>query len=398
MKPVDPGNRVRALNVQRIELEKQNQELRRAWIEENAALKRFADFYDFSPVGFFSLRPDGTIFQTNLTGARLLGDVRERLVGRHLQHFVAATDQSLLDGFLRAVFAGEEKQTCELALAIEGQPARTVQINAMLTPGQQECRAAVLDITRRKLNEEKLRAMAASLETQVAGRTLQIRRLSAQLTMAEERERRKLAQELHDDLGQLLAVIKIKLTSLTTGPHQPLIDQIVALVDQSERSARMITLELSPPVLHTLGLGPALDWLGDEIARIYGVNVRVKYVICPNGMAEEIQALLYRAARELLINVAKHAGISEAKLAYRCNGGQLTLVICDAGCGFEPADHFGEWGGHKNFGLRSIYERITNFGGRMVVDSSPGNGATVTLTIPCGNLAKERCDGSHYSG
>jgi signal transduction histidine kinase len=151
-------------------------------------------------------------------------------------------------------------------------------------------------------------------------------------------------------------------------------------------------------VLHTLGLGPALDWLGEEIARIYGVNVRVKYAICPNGMAEEIQALLYRSARELLINIAKHAGVRDASLAYSCIGGQLTLVISDAGCGFEPADHFGEWRGHKSFGLRSIYERITNFGGRMVVVSSPGKGTTVTLTIPCANLAKERCDGSHYSG
>lgn len=99
-------------------------------------------------------------------------------------------------------------------------------------------------------------------------------------------------------------------------------------------------------------------------------------------MAEEMQAALYRSARELLINVAKHAAVREASLSCLCDGDRLMIVVSDAGCGFDPADHVGAWSGHGSFGLRSIHERIINFGGEVDIDSSPGNGTTVTLSLP----------------
>ena len=95
-----------------------------------------------------------------------------------------------------------------------------------------------------------------------------------------------------------------------------------------------------------------------------------------------MQAVLYRSARELLINVARHAAVREASLSCLCHGDRLVIAVCDAGWGVEPGDHFGASSWQGSFGLRAIYERITNLGGEVDIDSSPGNGATVTLSVP----------------
>ncbi|MCX7180858.1 MAG: sensor histidine kinase [Proteobacteria bacterium] len=260
----------------------------------------------------------------------------------------------------------------------------------LTAPGKApQLRLVLTDITEQKRAQEKLARMAASLEAKVAERTNQLRRLSARLTLAEERERRLLAQELHDNLGQLLAVIKIKLTSLVVGSIDSSIHQVVELVDQAERSARAITLELSPPILHTLGLVAALEWLADEMARIYGLRVHFEGERAPKPQVSEIQATLYRAVRELLINVARHARVSDAGLYCRCDGNQLTLVVSDDGCGFDPTGYHDGAAGNGGFGLNSIHERVTNIGGRMEIDSSLGKGTMVTLTVPCSIAARE---------
>lgn len=244
-------------------------------------------------------------------------------------------------------------------------------------------RGIMVDVTSRRQAEDQLREMAGVLEAKVAERTAQLRRVSAELTMTEERERRKLAQDLHDDLSQLLAVIKIKLASIDAGSQAGEIARIVALVDQADQAARNISQQLSPPVLQTMGLMPALEWLADEIGRIYGLVVHVDPVGCDRQMSDEVQAVLYRSARELLINVAKHAGIGEASLTCLCDRKSLTLVVSDAGRGFDPAEHLGELADPHHFGLRSVRERIANIGGSMEVDSSPGNGATIAVVMPC---------------
>lgn len=515
----DTRHLLHELQAHQIELELQNEELRRSQSEIEAALERFADFHDFSPAGFFSLDRDGAIARLNLTGARLLGQERDRLAGRRFSAFVAAADRPRFKAFLQGAFAGEAAQNCELELAIAGLAPQTVQITATLSPDRQECRAVVVDVTgykrieqalreserrfrdvadisadwiwevdlagrytyasesvrvllgyapediigrtafdlmppdealrvgaafaaivmreesfrdlenivldsiggrhdtlsngtpirdaagrmigyrgvdrdisRRRQAEENLALLAASLDKRVVERTRELRRVSAQLTMFEERERRKLAEDLHDNLGQLLAVIKIKLTSLPDDLPQAALGQVVDLVEQADRAARSITQQLSPPILNTLGLGPALEWLGEETGRSFGLKVHVDVGECGKRLVDEVQAVLYRAARELLINAAKHAGVKEASLTCLCHHERLVLVVSDAGKGFEPAEHIGAGHGHGSFGLRSIHERMINLGGEVDIDSSPGNGTTVTLSVPRIIEGKEICD------
>lgn len=249
-------------------------------------------------------------------------------------------------------------------------------------------RGIMVDISRSKEIEWQLREMAANLEAMIEERTLRLRRLAAQLTVTEERERRMLAQDLHDNLGQLLAVLKIKLTSIGGNTPQASLEQVIDLVDQAERSARSITLELSPPILHRLGLMPALEWLGDEIERVYGLSVEVEGSACETGLGPELEAVLYRATRELLINVAKHAKVDRARATVLCDEDKLIICVSDDGCGFDRNEHGGPLSGQRSFGLSSIYERIVNLGGAMEVDSSPGNGTTITLNVPRRNDLK----------
>lgn len=274
---------------------------------------------------------------------------------------------------------------------------RTIWLHDMVTVVLEEgvprwLRGITVDVTARKQAEEELRVMANLLEQKVVERTAQLRQLASQLTMAEERERQALAQDLHDNLGQLLAVIKIKLSSLDAAAPESSIANVVSLVSQAEQSVRTVTVKLNPPVLYSLGLVPALEWLGEEIERVYGLKVHVDHDHCRKHLVDEVQAVLFRSVRELLVNVAKHARVDEVSLSCMCQSDRLLLVVSDAGCGFDPAAHMGQWSAQQGFGLRSINERIRNLGGDVEIDSSPGNGTTITLSVACSSIEREICD------
>jgi len=247
-----------------------------------------------------------------------------------------------------------------------------------------------IDITERKLAEQQLRKLTATLESTVNERTAELRKLAGRLTRTEERERRLLAKELHDDLGQLLAAIKIRLTSLTRKALQPSIDRIVELVDKAEESARGIVRQLSPPLLSEMGVVSALDWLAQEMDKVFGLVVEIHVEGEPNRLDKENLAILYRSVRELLINVAKHAGVALARVTCIDDGVCLTVSVSDEGCGFDTRPRASKSPSkHVGFGLWSIDERISTLGGKMEVDSCPGGGTTIRLVLPYTVAAKE---------
>lgn len=231
------------------------------------------------------------------------------------------------------------------------------------------------------------RAVAVLLEERVRERTTQLRALTAELALTEERERRVLARDLHDDLGQLLAIIKIKLTSLEEserrGALKGPLQEIEALVDQANRSARSLMLQLSPPTLQTLGLVPALEWLGEEMERIYGLSVRIDKDGDLPALEEPARTTIFRAIRELLINVAKHAQTNVAQInCHQPASGQLSVSVTDQGRGFDSERALSSPAKDSGFGLISVRERIEFIGGRMTLDTMPGYGTTITIVFP----------------
>lgn len=239
-----------------------------------------------------------------------------------------------------------------------------------------------LDITTQKRAQTQLEEMAASLETSVSKRTRELRQLAVQLAMTEERERQNLAQELHDNLSQYLIVLRIKLDQLNTTDAPATVTEMLRLLESAERSVRMVTRSLSPTTLNSRGLLPTLQWLVNEIKEMYGLDVLLAADGEPPLILEAVQSLLYRSARELLINVAKHAKVTQAELTFLCDDHQLILVVSDDGQGFDPGRQPSHTNGQEPFGLRSIAERIFGIGGEMAIDSGVGTGTTVTLTVP----------------
>jgi signal transduction histidine kinase len=240
-----------------------------------------------------------------------------------------------------------------------------------------------VDLARRERAIEATQAMAQELERRVAQRTEQLRALAADLEATEDRERRQIAHDLHDDLGQTLAAARIRLTNLCgdeRGEVRTTANDVGALIDRASSAIHSLASQLAPDVLHELGLAAALDWLGEEIERTFGLKVTVIDDGNPKPLAQEARSRLYRAVRELLINVAKHAQTDSAVVESECRDGQIVIRVSDAGIGYDTALIFA--GPRRGLGLISLHERLSLIGGKADVRSTPGEGTVAVLTAP----------------
>ncbi len=230
------------------------------------------------------------------------------------------------------------------------------------------------DVTERMRNLEKLQ-----LSRQ------QLFRLATELTRVEDRERRQLATCLHDDLGQLLAVLKMKLVLLGKSLDKPeagaLLAESCGLVDKSIASTRCLTRDLSPSVLYEFGLAHALDWLAGKIGAEHGLCIHVEAAAQLEDLDQDLASLLFRSVRELLMNVVKHAQACRVQCRLIQRDDRIVIGVEDDGVGIDPSRLEGIADG-QGFGLFSIRERLKLLGGNFAVESPPGCGTQVTLEVP----------------
>ncbi len=207
-----------------------------------------------------------------------------------------------------------------------------------------------------------------------------LRSLMAELLLTEEHERRRLAIDLHDGLSQTIALARMKLAALRQSMDGKLcgkLDEIDALIDQTNRDARAVSFELSPPVLHDLGLEPAVQWLVENIETRYGIKTALDDDGEPKPADPDTRVILFRSIRELLINAAKHAKARRVWVRLRRANDQLSATVEDDGVGMDP-EAASTWGS----GLISIHERLNHVGGSMAIESVPGHGTRVRLCAP----------------
>ena len=238
------------------------------------------------------------------------------------------------------------------------------------------------NFTAHKRALEETRGIADELERRVAQRTEQLHRLGADLEAAENRERRQIARDLHDDLGQTLAAARIRLAALCNDEREEVRKvaiEVDALIGSADKATRSLAAQLAPAVLYELGLCPALECLAEEIEQTFGLKVMVVDDGEPKPLSQEARSILYRAARELLINVAKHAGTDAAVLKTLREGDRIVLQVSDAGIGFDPAP-ISEVSRHdQGLGLVSVRERLSFIGGTVHVRSVLGDGTLAVL-------------------
>jgi light-regulated signal transduction histidine kinase (bacteriophytochrome) len=241
-----------------------------------------------------------------------------------------------------------------------------------------------VDLARRDREIEATRAMTEELERRVRERTEQLRALAADLEAVEERERRQIARDLHDDFGQTLAAARIRLTSLCNDKRAEIrrtANEVGTLLDRANSAIRSVAAQLAPDVLHELGLPAALDWLGEEIERTFELKVQIVDDGLPKPLAQEARSILYRAVRELLINVAKHARTDAASVECGCSEGRIVVRVADRGVGYDAATPPPS-AGPRGLGLISVRERLSLIGGTMELHSEPGVGTVARLTAP----------------
>ncbi len=223
--------------------------------------------------------------------------------------------------------------------------------------------------------------MTQSLEERVAAASIQVRTLAAQLALVEQREREAIASDLHDNLAQLLHVAKLKLAAFAESPveaaRRGMLEELRLLLDQAEASVRSLVFQIHPPLLSQLGLVPALQWLAEDLHRSHGLAVEVSDDGAAKLLEPATRAVAYRTVRELLINVAKHAGVHSARVELKPSGGVLAITVRDRGRGFAPPA-----AGDQGFGLLSLRERLSYIGGDLQIISMPDHGTEATLTVP----------------
>ncbi len=258
-----------------------------------------------------------------------------------------------------------------------------------------EFQGVARDVTEAKATELELRHARESLEQRVRERTAelarqtsQLRALASQLTLAEQRERTRLAHVLHDHLQQLLVGAKFGIGALknrmTENDRQAAIAHIDALMDDCIKASRELTVELSPPILSEAGLASGLQWLARWMQEKHGIEVVLEIDPGAAPEREDLKVLLYQSIRELLFNVVKHAGVARAELTMRLSEKDETILeVRDEGRGFDATEALPRGdSATTGFGLFSVRERLTMFGGRMEIDSAPGRGSRFLLVVP----------------
>jgi len=229
---------------------------------------------------------------------------------------------------------------------------------------------------------EELRALTASLEERVAERTQEVRSLASRLTLAEQRERNRIAQLLHDDLQQLLSSIRLQLhlmeTSNVLDSEQS--SEIDSMLAQAVDQTRRLSVDLSPPVLDQEGLGDALRWLRTQMADMHQLTVSLNAETGYLVKDRDLRVLLFQIIRELLFNVVKHAGVNEAQVTLNEAAGWLKIEVIDHGAGFDPSRLSDD--SMTGFGLNSVRERLELFGGRVSIFARLDEGCRVTVEVP----------------
>ena len=223
-------------------------------------------------------------------------------------------------------------------------------------------------------------------EQHVAQYQVLLRRLASDLVLAEERERRRIASELHERVGQNLALCRLRMSAMLESPPGeeaagPL-HEIADLLDFIIQDVRTLTVELSPPVLYELSFLDAVSWLGDRARERSGLAVEVVDDGQPKPLSEDVGVFLFKAIQELLVNVTKHADASSAKVSLARAADIIQVAVEDDGAGFDVQEQDSRLQASAGFGLFSIRERLNPLGGSIDVVSSPGRGTRVTLTAP----------------
>ncbi|UCE17274.1 MAG: PAS domain S-box protein [Gemmatimonadota bacterium] len=331
---------------------------------------------------------DGVVKLTNPKMSEILGYTPAELVSKPFVDFLHPDDRDMvMEKYINKLKGEETPSVYNLRTITKDGNIRWLQNNGVKIKweGKPATLKFLTDITERKKAEENLLVYQA-----------QLRSLASELSLAEERERRQLATELHDSIGQMLAVAKVKLGALRKtvdgAEIQTSLEEIQDLIDQTIHQTRTLTFNLSPPILYELGFEPAVEWLKDQIEERHGIQISFEDDMQPKLLNDDIRVVLFQAVRELLINVVKHARAQHVKISIQKERGAIRVDVLDDGIGFDMSVMEHHEGVIQGFGLFNIGERLDHLRGSFNVETKPGKGTHVTMIAPLKSDGCERED------
>ncbi|MBM83990.1 MAG: hypothetical protein CMJ78_25830 [Planctomycetaceae bacterium] len=342
--------------------------------------ERFRRYFDLGLIGMAITSPDKEWLEVNERLCQMLGYSKTKLrrikwdqcthpddLAKDIALFKRVINDEI-DGYvLEKRFICKNGQVIYVSMAVKCM--RTNQ-------GKVDCFVGLFqDITDRKKVEHQVRRYQRRLKS-----------MASELALTEERERRRLANDLHDHIGQTLALLKMKVgelqESVNSKEHCEEFEKIRGLLEDTIRDTRTLIFELSPPVLYELGLGPAIRWLAERLHDSHGVVCEVFDDERAKPLEDNIRVVLFQAVRELLFNIAKHAGTKHARVELIRQGQYLWIRVSDEGFGFDPDIFQAEETRPRGFGLFSMVERLDFLGAKFRIKSVQNEGTTATIVAP----------------
>ena len=316
--------------------------------------------------GAVTLIPDGTIFYCNSRLSEMIHSDCEKLVGTSFQDLIVPEEKARFEECLTQARTAGRREEFHLVTAEENRvPA---QLSLYPLGGGETSGIAILatDISERVQSEEKIRSLAA------------------ELTRAEQEERHRISQVLHDDLQQRLFAIKAQLAFLkdvnSSADSYRELDQIQASLSESIAVTRNLSIDLSPIVLQGEGLSEAMTWLSFRMKEQYGLQVDLEAKEEPRELDNHMRMLLFQSVRELLFNVVKHAGVLQAKVTLERMNGRFCITVSDDGKGFDAEAVMAN--PQTAHGLLIIQDRLNLLGCHMELISKPGQGTRIVIGLP----------------
>ena len=348
----------------------------------------YRNVYETAPLAFVLWDHDCRVTDWNTRAEELFGWLREEVLGRNFFDFLIPEGaRGQVEGVVESLLRGElPSQSINENVTKSGEIVLCEWNNTICYDDEGRVSGVIslaLDITEREKAEERL------LEYQS-----QLKSLASELSLAEERERRRLAVEVHDRISQSLGISKIRLDELRkSAPSKNIAEALLEVCNtlgQTITDSRTLTFELSSPVLYELGFEKAVaGWLTRQIEKKHGIATEFEDDGQDKPLEDDVRVLLFRNVRELLINVVKHAQAQKVKVTTAKVDGQIYVTVEDDGVGFDPEKTEAMAAETGGFGLFSIRERMEQLGGELQIVSEPGGGSRITIIAP---LKREEAD------
>lgn len=329
---------------------------------------------------------DGIILQANKATEKLNGYTIAEMLGKNVRSFLSEDGQSLARQVKEKLLGGEPVlPRYEQRLFRKDGSEAVVELTTRLI-SRDGRPVAFQNIARDVTEERKLRD---SLHFYLQN-----------VLEAQEAERKRLARDLHDDTAQALlyiihqldSILSDKSADLTPGVSEKLI-KLHSLAVSTHDNLRRYTKQLRPAILDDLGLGPALEWLADNLTAETEIDVTVQLCPIPRDLPHEVQLTLFRVAQEALSNIKRHSGATQAGIRLACTGNSITMTISDNGKGFNVPAVLSDFSSTGKLGLAGMQERIKLLGGSLNVHSTPGRGTTIVAeatVYPVGTVKSEQ--------